>query len=185
VYIRFPTLEDLNACFQLDTQVATEYVWQLQRATEAGRLTATLQRVRLPRPMRVTYLDLGESLRTHYEANDGIWVAVDGGQVLGFVDVDWYPDQGLAWIMHLVVDRPWRRRGIGRALLTRALRAAVDRGMDRAMAAVNTKNDPAVSFLQKHGFAYAGYNDAFLPRGDIAIYLARTLGRWSPAGERW
>lgn len=178
MYIRFPTLADLNACFHLDAQVETEHVWQLQRTVETDRVVATLQRVRLPRPMRVPYLALDDSLLVHYKQRDGLWVAVEEGQVLGFVDVTWQPVQEVIWVNHLVVDRPWRQQGVGTALLERTLQVAVERGMMRALVTVNTKNDPAIRFFQKHGFTCAGYNDAYLGQGDIAIYLARSLSRW-------
>lgn len=178
VHIRFPTLQDLNACFEVDGLVETLYVWQMHRSLSAERISVTLQRVRLPRPMRIPYPPMGESLRRRYEAKDGLWVAVDQGRVVGFIEAQWDPDTGMASVHHLVVDRHWRRQGIGSALLRRAAQAARDRGMDRMVAQVNAKNDPAVQFLRAHGFEFVGYHEAFFPSGDIALYLARPISRW-------
>jgi len=131
----------------------------------------------LPRALRLPSPYLGESLIRHYEQRDGIWVAVDGGKVVGFVDVEWGPEEGLAWIRYVVVDASRRRLGIGGRLLERALERARRRGMTRAMCVVDVKNDPAIQFFQRWGFVPAGYNEAYLSDGNIAIYLARPLRR--------
>ncbi len=177
VHIRFPTLQDVNACFQLNGRAETLYVWQIHRSLEEDRLSVVIQRVRLPRPMRLPSPQLGESLIRHYEQRDGIWVAVDEGQVVGCVDVDWGPEEGLAWIRHLIVDVSRRREGIGSRLLERALDAAARRGLTRAMCIVDMRNDPAIQFLRRRGFAPSGYNDAYLSEGNIALYLSRLLRR--------
>ncbi len=178
VHIRFPTLQDLNACFQVDGRTDTEHVWQVQRSLQADRLTVTLQRVRLPRVLRLAYPPLGDSLRERYEARDGLWVAISRGQVIGFVEARWDTEQGLGWVEHLVVDRSRRREGVGSALLRRVAQAARDRGLDRLIVSVNVKNDPAVQFLFHHGFTLVGYNEVHFGSGDIALYLARPLRHW-------
>ncbi len=181
VYIRFPTLQDVNACFQVDGLIETDYVWQVQRTIEPARVSFTLQRVRLPRTMRLPYPPLGDSLIRRYEERDGLWVAVDGGQVVGFVEMVWDAGDGVAWLHHLVVDRERRRQGVGSALLWRAAQAARERGLDRVLAVVNVKNDPAIQFLQNNGFTCVGYNEAHFSHGDIAMYMARSLARWPKA----
>ncbi len=177
MHIRFPTLQDVNACFQLDGRSETWYVWQIHRAVEKDRISVVLQRVRLPRAMRLSSPQLGESLVRHYEQRDGIWVAVEEGHVLGCVDVDWGPEEGLAWIRHLIVDISRRQEGIGSRLLERVLDAAARRGLTRIMCVVDTRNDPAIQFLRQRGFTPAGYNDAYLSEGNIALYMVRLLRR--------
>ncbi len=177
-HLRFPTLQDINACFHLDTHVNTEYVWQLRRVVETHKISVTLQRVRLPRTMKLRYPPLGETLIKHYEQRDALWVAIERGQVVGFVLI--VPDEtnNMAWIRHLVVDRSQRRRGLGTALLERAIHSIVDRNTERVVVAVNTKNDPAIQFFLHHRFEISGYNEAHFGRGEIAMYLSRSLRRW-------
>ncbi len=177
-HIRFPTLQDINACFNLDAHVNTEYVWQMRRVVEPHKISVTLQRVRLPRTMKLRYPPLGDSLMRHYEQRDALWVAVERGVVVGFVLI--VPDgtTGVAWIRHLVVDRPQRRRGLGTALLERAVHAIAERGADRVVVAINAKNDPGIQFFLHHRFEISGYNEAHFGRGDIAMYLSRSLRRW-------
>ncbi len=177
MHIRFPTLQDINACFALDGGTETQFVWQVHRTVESDRLTITLRRVRLPRVMRLPYPPLGDSLVRRYEERDGIWVAVERGQVIGFVEIVWGLEEGLAWIHHLIVEQPYRRRGVGTRLLEKALYSARERGLNRVMCVVDVKNDPAIGFLKSRGFETSGYNDAYFDMGDIALYLARSLRR--------
>jgi len=177
VHIRFPTLQDVNACFSVDGTVETHYVWQAHRSLEANRFAITLQRVRLPRAMRLSYPPLGDSLIRRYEERKGLWVAVEQGHVIGFAEVDGEPEEGLAWLRHLIVDRPHRGRGVGTRLLEKAMQSALDAGLNRMMCVVNAKNDPAIQFLKNRGFTTSGYNDAYFRSGDIALYLVRPLRR--------
>lgn len=178
VHVRFPTLDDLNACFQLDGSVETDHVWQVRHSVEVSRVSFFLQRVPLPRPARLPYPPLGDALMRRYEQRDGIWVALERGVVRGFVLVVWDDEERLAWLRHLVVDRDARGRGIGSALLLRAARAAADRGLTRMVVAVSVKNDPAIQFLRHHGFSCVGYNEIHFGGGELAVYLGRTLRRW-------
>ncbi len=178
MHVRFPTLEDLNACFELDGSVDTSYVWQVRHSVEATRVAFTLQRVPLPRPARLPYPPLGDALMRRYEQRDGIWVALEQGRVQGFVLALWDDEERLAWLRHLVVDRGARRQGMGSALLVRAARAAADRGLTRMVVAVSVKNDPAIQFLRRHGFSCVGYNEIHFGGGEFALYFGRTLRRW-------
>ncbi len=178
VYVRFPTLHDLNACFQLDGLVETTHVWQVQRTGQGDRFRVTFQRVRLPRPLRLPYPAPGDALRQCYEVREGIWVAIVQGQVRGFVQVTWDTEESLGWVRHLVVDRAWRGQGIGTALLRRVAQVARDRDADRLVVCVNAKNDPAIQFLLRQGFSFVGYNEVFFNEGDMAIYLGRSVYRW-------
>lgn len=178
MFVRFPTLEDLNACFHLDATVETGYVWQVRHAVESDRVMFSLQRTPLPRPARLPYPPLGEMLMRRYEDRNGLWVAVVRGEVVGFALTLWDEEERAAWLRHLVVDRQHRRARVGSALLLRAAREAAERGMTRMLAAVSVKNDPAIQFFRHHGFACVGYNEAHFAGGDFALYFGRALRRW-------
>ncbi len=178
MFVRFPTLDDLNACFRLDATVETGYVWQVRHTAESDRVAFTLQRVPLPRPARLPYPPLGDILMRRYQDRDGVWVAVMRGEVVGFVLALWDEEERVAWLRHLIVDRTYRRQGVGSALLLRAARGAADRGMTRMVVPVSVKNDPAVQFLQHHGFSCIGYNEVHFVTGDFALYFGRALRRW-------
>ena len=65
----------------------------------------------------------------------------------GYIDQETQPDQGIAWIHHLVVAPAYRRQGIGSALLARGLQHARQLGLTQVMTVVQSKNYPAIQFL--------------------------------------
>jgi mycothiol synthase len=105
-----------------------------------------------------------EAFRDHWEARDfseasfealfrmsdidtSLWVvAWDGDQVAGVVENWIWRDEnerlGVArgWLDHISVRRPWRRRGVGRAITAQALRRLAGAGMAEAMLGVDAEN---------------------------------------------
>ncbi len=68
-----------------------------------------------------------------------LWhLAVDGDQVAGVVLGKAYSGEG--WIDSVGVRRPWRRRGLGLALLHRAFAAYLDRGISRVELSVDAQS---------------------------------------------
>ena len=57
------------------------------------------------------------------------------------------------WLERISVRRPWRRRGLGRALTAAAMRRLHDAGMDDAMLGVDTENPTgALGLYESLGF---------------------------------
>jgi ribosomal protein S18 acetylase RimI-like enzyme len=87
--------------------------------------------------------------RTHgrKELDTGLWVvAWDGAQVAGVVENWIWPEEnaelGVArgWLERISVRRPWRRRGLARALTAASLRRLRDAGMVEGMLGVDATN---------------------------------------------
>ncbi len=164
-------LRDLAACLTLDGSYETDYVWQVTQQEEGGELVARFRTVRLPRSMRVRYPAWAEALLAHQERGDLILVAAEAAEVRGYIDQQCLPDQGIAWVHHLIVAPAYRRRGVGEALLIRAMDDARRQGMSQAMVTVQSKNWPAISFLQRNGYGFCGYNERYYRNQDIALYF--------------
>lgn len=64
-------------------------------------------------------------------------------------------------INNLAVDRKRRRQGIGAALLQTGLRAAGERGAQRAVLEVRAANLPALALYHRHGFMCVGKRKAY------------------------
>ena len=89
-----------------------------------------------------------------------LWrVAWDDDAVAGIVRPVIYPEENgrfgwrRVWIDRLSVRRPWRRRGLGRALLVAGLAAGLERGM--TLAALNVDGDNttgALGMYERLGF---------------------------------
>jgi mycothiol synthase len=81
------------------------------------------------------------------ELDTDLWVvAWDGDEIAGVVQGWIYPEEnatlGVArgWLEHISVRRPWRRRGLGRAITAEALGRLAGAGMTEAMLGVDAEN---------------------------------------------
>jgi len=168
-------LRDLAACLTLDGSYETDHVWQVIQQQEEDEIITRFHTVKLPRTMRVQYPAWSEALLVHQERGDLILVASEAGEIRGYINQESQPDQGLAWLHHLVVASSYRRQGIGTALLTRGLQHARQLGLGYAMTVVQSKNYPAIRFLGGQGFEFCGYNERFYRNRDIGLYFVRGL----------
>lgn len=88
---------------------------------------------------------------------EGIWLAQDCGQVVGFVAGDrrWFSKREgkvVGALHELVVLPAHRRKGIGRSLVERAFEHFRDRALDTVELWVGDENRPAMSFYKRLGF---------------------------------
>lgn len=94
------------------------------------------------------------------EANGRIFVAEHDGETVGFVVVlaeerSAEPDEPpgtYALVSDLAVLEPWRRQGIGRALLEQAESFARNAGATEIRVSVLARNDPATDLYTQAGF---------------------------------
>jgi len=171
MFIRPAFRADLRDCFNLDSSYDTTHVWQLDQRDDDAGITVALRRVRLPRSMPVQYPSLEWDLLNRWDQGGGVVVAEVGGRLEGFLDLSLHGDEKLCWVHNLVVDRPFRRRGLATALVEEALRWSQQRSLRRVMLAVQSKNDPAIEFWQRCGFSFCGFNDRYFANRDIALFF--------------
>ena len=81
------------------------------------------------------------------ELDTDLWVvAWDGDEIAGVVQTWIYPEENVTlgvargWLEHISVRRPWRRRGLGRAITAEALRHLAAAGMTDALLGVDAEN---------------------------------------------
>lgn len=174
--IQAAELADLNLCYQLNMAYTTDYVWQMQTRENGRTIDVRFDTVRLPRPMRVAYPRSPDELLLHWQQDGCFLVARTlNDEVAGFLDAWPRPWQNLLWISNLVIDQSYRRQGIGSHLLKSARRWAMEHELDQLMLEIQTKNHPAISFAQKHGFQFCGYNERYYPNGDIALFFSLSV----------
>lgn len=166
---------DLGACGGLDHSYTTDCVWQMETREENGVLTTTFRVARLPREIRVGYPRWDESLLAGWQQRDGFLVAEEEGRVCGYIALTAQAEHDVAWVGDLVVDRPWRRQGVGTALLRAAAKWGCDNDLARLVIGIQTKNYPAIRFCQSRGLAFCGYNDRFWTSQDIALFFGGSL----------
>lgn len=172
--IRSAMPSDYDLCMRLDHSVSTEYVWQMM-LDEVDALSVTFRQARLPRSMKVLYPRGEEALMQSWRLHAAFLVAEWEQMVVGYVNLREETAQETAWVADLAVDPSHRLRGVGTALLDAARKWAIDHSLRRLIIETQTKNYPAIRFLQRRGLRFCGYNDLYYPNQDIAIFFGQTL----------
>lgn len=96
----------------------------------------------------------------HPDVDTSLWqVAWDGDEVAGMVLNEIYVDENarigldVGWLDGVSTRRPWRKRGLARALISRSLVILRDRGMTVAALGVDTENQTgALGLYERFGF---------------------------------
>lgn len=171
---RAANLVDLNQCLALDDSFETEYVWQMEERSHADQITLGFRLMHLPRPMRVSHIVSRDELSGNFFGG-GILFVADDGAICGFIDVTESEWNQVAYINNFAIAPAYRRKGLGTRLMQAALEWARKQKLRVAMLDTSTKDYPAISFYQKHGFVFCGFNDQLYPNRDIALIFALSL----------
>lgn len=175
MHVRRARPPDLEACLNLDHSVVTDHAWRMEEQEHEGAITVTFQPVRLPRQVRLPYPRQGEALAAGWEGCDFFLVAREGRRVCGYVAARTLPGHGLVWVQDLVVDPAQRRQGNGSRLLREVALWASDRGLQRLVVEVQTRNHPGVCFCRALGLSFCGYHDRHWRTQDIALLFGLKL----------
>ncbi len=167
-------LVGINICCQMDKTYTTDYVWQMQTQENERTIGVRFDTVRLPRPMRVDYPRSPDELIEHWQMEQCFLVTRNQtDEVTGFLDAQIQIWHKRLWITNLAIGQPYRRQGFGTHLIKSAIRWALAHNLRQLTIETQTKNYPAISFAQKHGFQFCGYNECYYPNGDIALFFSR------------
>ncbi len=99
-----------------------------------------------------------------------LWlVAIDGGEVIGYVGSQIVPDE--ADMMNLAVREDYRRKGIARALVSRLISALQQEGVCSLSLEVRASNAPACALYKGLGFVLVGRRPGYykMPKEDALI----------------
>jgi len=99
-------------------------------------------------------VDIREAAGRFARTTDGTIVAVGGGQVIGMLHVD-VSRFGFAEF-GMCVDRSWRGRGVGSALVAAAVSWCRGRGVHKLCLEVFPHNAAAIAMYRKAGFTEEG-----------------------------
>ena len=102
--------------------------------------------------------DTREWLADGLEKGEIRLVAVDGGRVVGWIDIMVEDIEGFTHVgrLGMGVLKRYRGRGIGQTLFEAALHAAQDEGLERVELDVYASNTAAISLYEKFGFEVEG-----------------------------
>ena len=100
-------------------------------------------------------------------------VTVDGG-IAGYLCPTLVLDEGE--ILDVAVRDDFRGLGIGRLLLTEALRLFREQGAQRVWLEVRTSNQAAISLYRALGFRQAGLRERYYENGEDALLMDIFIG---------
>ncbi|MEM3566469.1 MAG: GNAT family N-acetyltransferase [Candidatus Bathyarchaeia archaeon] len=103
------------------------------------------------------------------------FVAEESGEIVGFSRVHFYRWNKSAYVISLLVDAGYRRRGIGSLLLKAMEDFARENGARVLMFDTAIDNIPALNLYLKNGFRICGYNEKLYDNAKTALYLAKEL----------
>jgi len=125
-----------------------------------------------------------DSLRENYPASlyldihrwwrDGFLVAENGGSVVGFLAAVVSAPQ-TARILMLAVYGPWRRHGVGSAIMDAFVKECAMRGLNVIELEVRKSNADAVRFYARYGFQVATVLPRFYTDGEDGYKMRRHL----------
>ncbi len=176
IEIRPPVAADIPRLIALDHSLSSEAVWQLElRRDSAEQFSASFREVRLPRPTAVTFPYDPRALAEEWTRASMMRVALTEGRPAGYLCLQERPGAQAAWVAKLAVDYPYRRQGMGGALLQAAETWAAQKPLRRLILETQSKNLPMIRLAQKFGYEFCGYNDRYFPTLDVALFFGKDL----------
>lgn len=178
IIIRDGTLSDIPKCLQLDRKYHTEHVWQInirEEATETRHIT--LRKQRLPRPLDAIH-NTDKTRLQHAIRQKGCFILMlepESDMLLGYVSMRVNETYKIAHLQDIVVDKPFRKQGLGSRLLRIAQQWANEKNLNQIIFEIPTTNYPTIKFAQSHGSIFTGFNDHYLPSEEIALFFSLPL----------
>lgn len=173
--IRNPRDDDWQACLELDQSYETEMAWQMDEHQAGGEWQVAFREIHLPRKLQIQPATLDQNQIKSWQNRDKFWVAVEHRQVIGYIGLDIDPGRDQAQVTDIAVAPDFRRRGIGTHLLQRAIEWCVRQHITQLVLVCPLKAHPGISFALKHRFAFCGFQDAYWPGQEVALFFRQRI----------
>ncbi len=177
IEIRPAISTDINRLVSMDHSVSTDHILQMDRQKDDNQVNISFRKTHLPRAIRISYPRKIDSLKDDWQKRSIIMVALIGEEIVGYISVVSQPQLQSVWITDIVVDSPFRRKGIGYALMMTIRDWAHERNAQKVIIETPIKNYPAISLFQKAGFEFCGYNERYYANQDIALFYGYIFRR--------
>ncbi|MGC9347149.1 MAG: GNAT family N-acetyltransferase [Anaerolineae bacterium] len=166
---------DLEACSDIDLSYETGTAWQMDEYQEGGEWHICFREIRLPRKLHIHHTASESELTKSWQKRDKFWVAVEHREIIGYLGIDIDPARREAEIADLAVAPEYRRKGVATQLLRRATEWCFRQHMDQLILVCPLRAYPAISFALKHRFAFSGYQDAYWPGQEVALFFRQRI----------
>lgn len=178
---------DLPAMAELDSSFASDCLLYLER--RGGPVAQTLElswrRVK-PEGSRRRFEESVDRLRRHVARSERLIVAEKDGAVAGYLILAVNAWNEAAEVVEILVDLPFRERGLGKQFVECAVAFARERRLRALQWEAQNDNRAAIEFACAHRFRVAGVHDAYYENrgyerqeaGDfvgLAVFLTREL----------
>ena len=128
--------------------------------------------MRLPRTVKISYPRNPAELADTWTQRDALLVAESAQGLVGYIGLKkGFTLEGV-WIIDLLVDRAFRQKGIGGALMFAAEEWCEKRGIRRLTLEMQSKNYSTIQFAYKLRFDFCGYSDQYYANQDIALFFS-------------
>jgi mycothiol synthase len=104
------------------------------------------------------------AIRERRSPDRSLWFAVTDGDEIAAAAVAEEERWGAGWIASLGVRKPWRRRGIGRALLVHCFRELWARGKAKIALGVDSQNPTGATRLYEQSGMHVAYSAVFFEK---------------------
>ncbi len=175
IEIRPAVSQDIPVLAEIEHQIQSNYVWQMDRVINDGEIDIHFREIRLPRAVRIEYPRSTNFLQEQWKSRSLILVAGMAGVPVGYVAISDQQAPFTAWVTDLAVRSDVRRKGIASALVIASQEWAVQRGLRRMVLEMQSKNHAAICLALKLGFEFGGYSDHYYLNQDIALFFASYL----------
>ena len=172
--IRDGVLTDIPYCLALDSGYRAEHVWQMNVQELGDETRISYRRQRLPRPLDASHDTEARHLEMAIRHGHCFIVVQDrsAGKLLAFASMRVDETCEIAYLQHIVVDRPFRGQSIGARLINVARVWARECGLRQVVFEIATTNYPCIAFAQAQGFVFCGFNDRHFPSREIAVFFS-------------
>lgn len=166
---------DWEGCLGIDTSYETKYAWQMDELHSGGEWRVSFREIRLPRTLRIQPVVANDSLLKSWQRRDQFWVALEHREVIGYLGLDVDLASYQARITDIAVIPEFRRKGTASAMLARATEWCLRQHIHQLILVCPLKGHPAISFAQKHHFAFCGFQDSYWPGQEVALFFRQRV----------
>ncbi len=162
---------DWESCLSIDLAYETDIAWQMEESQDAGGWHVSFREIRLPRTLHIQPPVPEDGALKGWQNRDSFWVAVEQRGVVGYLGLDVDPARHHAQIVDLAVAPQFRRQGVASALLDRAVEGCLRQRVQQVVLVCPLRAYPALNFALKHRFAFCGFQDAYWPGQEVALFF--------------
>ncbi len=173
--VRIARDDDWDPCLAIDLSYETDTAWQMDEHQEGGEWHVSFREIRLPRTLRIHLSEPDDSQLKSWQQRDQFWVALEHRDIIGYLGLDIDHARHQARITDLVVAPEERRQGVAATMLQRATEWCVRQHIDQIVLVCPLKAYPAIAFALKHRFVFCGYQDAYWPGQEVALFFRQRI----------